>query len=53
MSFFCLLTSMLGADLSVTLLLGEETEPTEGIVLFQDGERLILQTIRCHWRCRA
>ncbi|MGZ9189765.1 MAG: hypothetical protein ACXW39_06895, partial [Nitrospira sp.] len=35
---------VIGADLSVTLLLGEEAEPTEGIVLFQDGERLILQT---------
>lgn len=34
---------VIGADLSATLLLGEETEPTEGIVLFQDGERLILQ----------
>ncbi|MCS6294603.1 MAG: hypothetical protein H8K09_00030 [Nitrospira sp.] len=32
-----------GADLSATLLLGEETEPTEGIVLFQEGERLVLQ----------
>ena len=31
------------ADLSATLLLGEETEPTEGIVLFQEGERLVLQ----------
>lgn len=34
----------IGADLSVTLLLGEEAESTEGIVLFQEGARLILQT---------
>ena len=34
----------IGVDLSVTLLLGEEAEPTEGIVLSQEGERLILQT---------
>ena len=34
---------VVGADLSVTLLLGEEAEPTEGIVLFQEGDRLILQ----------
>lgn len=33
----------IGADLSVTLLLGEESEPTEGIVLVQDGPRLVLQ----------
>ena len=33
----------MAADLSATLLLGEETEPTEGIVLFQEGERLVLQ----------
>ena len=32
-----------GADLAATLLLGEETEPTEGLVLFQEGERLVLQ----------
>ncbi len=42
--FFLSSDVMIGADLSVTLLLGEEAEPTEGIVLFQDGERLILQT---------
>ena len=34
---------MVGADLSATLLLGEEAESSEGIVLFQDGERLVLQ----------
>ena len=34
---------MVGDDVSATLLLGEETEPTEGIVLFQEGERLVLQ----------
>ena len=34
---------VVGADLSVTLLLGEDAEPTEGIVLFQEGDRLILQ----------
>ncbi len=33
----------IGADLSVTLLLGEESEPTEGIILCQDGPRLVLQ----------
>ena len=33
----------IGADLSVTLLLGEESEPTEGIVLCQEGGRLVLQ----------
>ena len=32
-----------GTDLAATLLLGEETEPTEGLVLFQEGERLVLQ----------
>jgi len=32
-----------GADLAATLLLGEEAEPTEGLVLFQEGERLVLQ----------
>ena len=30
-------------DLPVTLLLGEETEPAEGIALVQEGARLILQ----------
>ncbi|MBA5861845.1 MAG: hypothetical protein GDA65_03915 [Nitrospira sp. CR1.1] len=33
----------MGADLAATLLLGEEAEPTEGLVLFQEGERLVLQ----------
>ena len=33
----------IGADLAASLLLGEEAEPTEGIVLFQEGERLVLQ----------
>lgn len=33
----------IGADLAASLLLGEEMEPTEGIVLFQEGERLVLQ----------
>ena len=32
-----------GTDLAATLLLGEETEPTEGLVFFQEGERLVLQ----------
>ena len=41
--FFLPVDVMVGADLSATLLLGEEAEPTEGIVLFQDGERLVLQ----------
>ena len=35
---------VIGVDLPVTLLLGEEAEPTEGIVLLQEGERLMLQT---------
>jgi len=34
---------LVGADLAATLLLGEEAEPTEGIVLFQEEERLVLQ----------
>jgi hypothetical protein len=34
---------IVGADLAATLLLGEEAEPTEGIVLFQEEERLVLQ----------
>lgn len=34
---------VIGADLSVTLLLGDESEPTEGLVLCQEGERLVLQ----------
>lgn len=34
---------IVGADLTATLLLGEEAEPTEGIVLFQEEERLVLQ----------
>ena len=34
---------VIDGDLPVTLLLGEETEPTEGIVLIQEGTRLILQ----------
>ena len=42
--FFLSSDAILGADLSVTLLLNEEAEPTEGIVLCQDGVRLILQT---------
>lgn len=33
----------ISADLAASLLLGEETEPTEGLVLFQEGERLVLQ----------
>ncbi|MBA2485130.1 MAG: hypothetical protein H0V35_03360 [Nitrospira sp.] len=41
--FFLSPDVVIGADLSVTVLLGEEAEPTEGIVLFQEGERLILQ----------
>ena len=41
--FFLPADVLVGADLSATLLLGEEVEPTEGIVLFQDGERLVLQ----------
>ena len=40
--FFLPADVLVGADLSATLLLGEEVEPTEGIVLFQDGERLVL-----------
>ena len=35
--FFLSSDAILGADLSVTLLLSEEAEPTEGIVLCQDG----------------
>ncbi|MBS0170619.1 MAG: hypothetical protein JSR62_09725 [Nitrospira sp.] len=35
--------TVIEADLSVTLVLGEESEPTEGIVLCQEGERLVLQ----------
>ncbi|MCC2644095.1 MAG: hypothetical protein K0S45_4508 [Nitrospira sp.] len=35
---------MIAADLSITLLLGEEAEPTEGIVLVQEGERIVVQT---------
>lgn len=42
--FFLFSYVVIGVDLSVTLLLGEEVEPTEGIVLVQEGERLILQT---------
>lgn len=42
--FFLSSDAILGADLSVTVLLSEEAEPTEGIVLCQDGVRLILQT---------
>lgn len=34
---------IVGADLAATLLLGEEAEPTEGIVLFQEEARLVLQ----------
>ena len=41
--FFLPVDVVVGADLSATLLLGEEAEPTDGIVLFQDGERLVLQ----------
>jgi hypothetical protein len=42
--FFLSSDAILGADLSATLLLSEEAEPTEGIVLCQNGVRLILQT---------
>jgi hypothetical protein len=42
--FFLSAGLVIGVDLSVSLLLGDEAEPTEGIVLFQEGERLILQT---------
>src|SRR5687768_17282504 len=42
--FFLPSDVVLGVDLSATLLLGEEAEPTEGIVLLQEGQRLILQT---------
>lgn len=35
----------ISADLAASLLLGEETEPTEGLVLFQEGERLVLQSL--------
>lgn len=35
--------AVIDSDLPVTLLLGDETEPTEGIVLAQEGPRLILQ----------
>ncbi len=41
--FFLSAGMVVGADLSATLLLGEEAEPTEGIVLLQEGERLVLQ----------
>lgn len=42
--FFLAPDVRIGTDLPVTLLLGEEAEPTEGLVLFRDGERLIIQT---------
>lgn len=35
--------TVIDSDISVTLLLGDETEPTEGIALYQEGPRLILQ----------
>ena len=41
--FFLPPEARIGADLAASLLLGEEAEPTEGIVLFQEGERLVLQ----------
>lgn len=41
--FFLSSDVVIGVDLSVTLLLDEAEEPTEGIVLAQEGERLILQ----------
>lgn len=42
--FFLPVDVVIGGDLSVTLLLGDEAEPTEGIVLVQEGQRLVLQT---------
>ncbi|GMV51849.1 MAG: hypothetical protein UZ03_NOB001001014 [Nitrospira sp. OLB3] len=33
-----------GLDVPVTVLLGEEDEPTEGLILAQEGERLVVQT---------
>ncbi|WHZ23736.1 MAG: hypothetical protein OJF47_002848 [Nitrospira sp.] len=42
--FSLALDAAIGTDLPVTMLLGEEAEPTEGLVLFRDGERVIIQT---------
>ena len=41
--FFLATSQVIGIDLAVTVVLGEDDEPTEGIILLQEGERLIVQ----------